>query len=195
MINRIAAYCALLTLLISGCLTPGELTPTQFFALDPRPEVETFDRGQLTLGIRRLAVARPYKQPMAYREGLDVGFRTRESWAESPDVMVTRAVTDAIIASGRFADAGNASEMNRPSLILTGELRKFHEDRGTTPGAAEIEVRLELRRLQDTEALWAETLHERIEMGGADARAFAAAMSQAVARIAQRAALGIANSL
>ena len=49
MMKRVAAFCVLASLL-AGCLTPSEITPTQYFTLDPQPEVETFAPTDLTLG-------------------------------------------------------------------------------------------------------------------------------------------------
>ena len=103
-------------------------------------------------------VAQPYRLPLVYQEGARLGVYPNEEWAEQPGDMVTRAVSDAIMATGRFQDVGNAADMARPDLILTGELRKFHEERSDTSLQAVISLHLELREARGTNAYWVETL-------------------------------------
>lgn len=178
-------------LFLTGCLSPGTVTPTQYYSLAPQVQVDTYETRQETLGVRPISAARPYKQPMVYRDGLYQGQRS-ELWAENPADVVTRAITDAIIATNRFSDAGNAAEMSRPDFILIGELRQFHEDRSVSPAIASIEVRIEVRQARDKEVLWSETLQARIPMEGSSAGHFAKAMSQALGQVATIAAEAIA---
>ena len=113
------------------------------------------------------------------------------TWAEEPGVAVTRAIRDAIAQTGRFADVGDAAEMARPEYTLTGELRKFHEDRAATPPVAVVEVRLELRESLGAKQLWAQTLTASVPLTGARPADFANAVSAAVAELSMRAADGI----
>jgi ABC-type uncharacterized transport system auxiliary subunit len=173
-------------LLLAGCLTAPEIVPVRYFAVDPVMNITPAEGSGLTLGVRPLVVARPYKSAMAYRSpSLEIGYRVNEEWAENPGDIVTRAVSDAMVALKRFRDAGNAGDMARPDLIMTGDLRKFVENRETSPGAAEIEVRLELREARGNGALWSATLSAKAPMEGDRARDLAAAMSRAVGRIAE----------
>ena len=181
-----------ITLSLSGCLSPGTVSPTQYYSLAPQLQIDTYEARQETLGVRPIVAARPYKQPMVYCDGLYQGQRS-ELWAENPADVVTRAITDAIIATNRFSDAGNAAEMARPDYILIGELRQFHENRSASPSVAEIELRIEVRQARDKEVLWSDTLSVRVSMAGASASDFANAMSQALTQVVTNAAKAIAE--
>jgi ABC-type uncharacterized transport system auxiliary subunit len=172
--------------LLMGCLTPATVTPTQRFMLAPEPVVAEAEPSSLTLGMRPIIPARPYRIPMAYQEeDQRLSFRRNHDWAEEPFLMVTRAILDAVRDTGRFADSGDAADMPRPDLVMTGELRRFHEDRTVAPHLAVIEVRLELRHARNPMALWAETLRETEPLSEDSAAAFAAAMSRALSRLAE----------
>ena len=84
--------------------------------------------------------------------------------------------------------------MARPDLILTGELRKYHENRTKTPPTAEIELRLELRNPREATALWAQTLHAEETLQGEGREALPVAMNQALASLAKAAAEAIATA-
>ncbi len=122
-----------------------------------------------------------------------LSYRDRDQWAEPPPNTVTRALGDAVVATGRFKDVGNAADMARPDLLLTGELRMFHENNAMTPPCAEIEVRLELRPAREQGALWAETLRETAPMESDTPEAVAAAMNMALSRLIVRAAESMAT--
>jgi len=192
--RHIARIAALLGLLVTtGCLTAPEIERTRQYVLNPQVGVESVAPINLTLGIRPLFSARPYGLPMAYLDNdQQLVFRPRDEWAEPPADSITRALTDALAATKRFMDVGNASDMARPDLLLTGELRKFHEDRNATPPVAELEVRIELRLSREPGIVWAGTLEEKIPMDSEEAGAFAAAMNEAVGKFAVRAAEAIA---
>jgi ABC-type uncharacterized transport system auxiliary subunit len=186
-------FCVAL-LSLSGCLSPGTVTPTRYYSLAPTFAVGTYETHDATLGVRPIVAARPYKQPMVYRDGLYLGNRS-EAWSENPADVVTRAITDAIVATNRFGDAGNAAEMARPDYILIGELRQFHENGGASPLIGEIEVRIEVREARDKAVLWSETVYVSAAMEGMGAGALADAMSRALGELATRVADGIAASL
>ena len=192
--RHIADIAILLGLLVTtGCLTAPEIERTRQYILNPQIELESVAPINLTLGIRPLFSARPYGLPMAYLDNdQQLVFRSRDEWAEPPADSITRALTDALVATKRFKDVGNASDMARPDLLLTGELRKFHENRNVTPPVAELEVRIELRLSRDPGIVWAGTLEAKIHMDSEEAGAFAAAMNEAVGKIAVRAAEAIA---
>ena len=188
----IAGFLLMITI-ITGCLTAPEIERTRMYTLYPKGDIKTVAPLNLSLGVRPLFSARPYGPPMVYLDAnQQLGFRIRDEWAEPPASSVTRALTDALTATCRFVDVGNAADMARPDLILTGELRKFHENRTTSPSTADIEVRIELRFSRNPGAVWAETLEESIPLASDDAAGFAAAMNEAVGRLAVRAAEAIA---
>jgi len=185
-----------LVLLCSACLTPREVQPVRLFTLDPQITVPPAARTELTLGVRPLSVARPYEREMVF-QGADqvLEYRRGQNWAEKPGTVLTRAISDALIASGRFSDVGNAADMARPDLMLTGELRKFHENRSVSPPVAELELRLELRGARDVRNFWDGTLRAEVPMEETGAAAFAAAMEAAVADVARQAAEAISGAV
>lgn len=176
LLTALAVTCAL-----AGCLGPRTLYPPAHYVLAPTPTVQDAAATPLTLGVRPLATARPYGLPMAYVDAQGrMGFRNDESWTETPTAAVTRALTDALAESGRFADVGNAADMARPDLTLTGEIRHFHEDRAGNPPQAVFSVRIELRPARDAGVIWADTVEARAPLVGGSPAAFARAMGEAV---------------
>lgn len=195
--NGIGGWTALgaFLMLSAGCLSPGTLQPTRYYALAPdHAPIRSEHPTGLTLGIRPLLAARPYGLPMAVLEADGrLSYREKLEWAEMPDRTVTRAITDLLAASGHFQDVGNAADMARPDLLLTGELRSFHENRGHQPPLAEVEVRVEVRYARHTGTIWAQTLREAEPMADSEPAVFAAAMNRAVTRLATRIAREITS--
>lgn len=181
---------------VAGCFGARELPAVHQYSLDPQIAVDRFPQVESTLGIRPLATARPYGLSMVYLEGnARLGISELDAWAETPRDVVTRAITDALVAAGRFRDVGNAAAMARPDLLLTGELRKFLENRTVSPRTAEIEVRFELREARGANCLWAETLRVERPLEKQSAAAFAAAMNEAVGQVVSQAATAIAKAV
>lgn len=188
---------AVLALALSGCLFAHNVVRTRHFTLEPQISVTRAERVEKTLGFRPLEVVQTYDRRITFL-GPDhaLGYREHEAWAEPPRDTVTRAIADALAATGRFSDVGNAADMARPDLMLTGELRKFCENRTRKPWTAEIEVRLELRETRGAAALWADTLHIEIPIQGkTTANALAAAMSKAIGDVAKNVAEAAAKAL
>jgi len=184
-----------LTLALAGCFGAQEITPTRYYPVEPDIQVEAVDAAGLTLGVRQLAAARPYRMPIAYIETGDVlQFRSRDSWSELPADTATRAILDGIRATRRFSDVGDAADMARPDLILTGEVRKFHERRDGAVHLAEVELRIELREARGAALVWADTLGEAIPVSGSGNPALAAAMAEALGNIVNQAAREIAQA-
>jgi len=177
----------LVTLVAASCATP-RYTPVTRYAIEPAVKVSEAGTLPATLGVRLLEAARPYKQKVVHREsGFVVGSYDSIEWAELPADVITRALIDAIAATHRFKDVGNASNLANPDLILTGTLRKFDEVHTTDPWTAECEVRLELRDVQQPEALWAATLTATEPLDRNETSALPGAMSRAVAKIVKQA--------
>ena len=176
---------------LAGCLAPRGV-PTRHYAIEPAIRVPRAATVACTVGVRPLLVARPYKLPMAYRSaGYRLAYRAQEEWTEHPGDVVTRAVTDALTATHRFSDVGDAAEMAQPDWVLTGEVRKFHENRAVDPPTAEVEVRLELRETRGRGLLWADRLDVAVPLADDSAEALADAMNAAVAQFAETAAARI----
>lgn len=212
-------HCLLIlcSVVMAGCLS-HKVASTRFFLIEPpavlhehgTPAPATMapaatEIGQvsgplpavpvaLTLGVRPFLAAKPYAQPMAYLgEDRELVFRDRVHWAEPPGEVLTRAVRDALAASGRFQDVGDAADMARPDLILTGEVRRFLENRTVTPAMAEVAVHIEVREARGVRLLWAGLLRATEPVHEATPGALTAAMSEAVARIAEDAARTLAG--
>ena len=180
-----------LGLFVAGCFTPSFTRPRQF-SIDPEIGLPQFEPTDQTVGIRALEFARLYRQPMVYRgPDHEIGYREDAEWAEPPRDLLTRALADALIATGRFRDVGNAADVRNPDFLLMGEVRRFDEDRTTTPWTAVCEVRLELRRGNSRDAVWSGTLAAQEPISGKNPSSLAAAMSQAVARVVEQAATRI----
>lgn len=186
---RLPLALALTAAALAGCLGPANVVPMRLYTLDPGIQVEENARTGLTLGLRPLRAAQPYSRKMAYlAEDNRIAYRAMDEWAEGPSEVVTRALIEALSGTRAFADVGDAGFMARPDLMLTGEIRKYHEDRTEAPPRAHLEVRIEMREARGAAALLAETLRIREPMDGETAADFAAAMERAVAKLAAAAA-------
>ncbi len=202
---------------MAGCLS-HKAAPTRFFLIEPSAALHQHDMpspaamspdeapagpapapppaapASLTLGLRPFLSAKPYGQPLAYLgEDHELVFRERIHWAEPPAEVVTRAVRDAVAASGRFQDVGDAADMARPDLILTGEVRRFLENRTVTPAMAEVAVHIEVREARGVRLLWAGLLRALEPVHEDTPGALSEALSEAVARIADDAARTLAG--
>ncbi len=190
--NLCFVLASLLILMAAGCMTTA-YTPTVQYALAPQVNVQPVETEAWTLGIRPVEPALPYKQRIVYREtGYELGFHVYAEWAELPREILTRTLSDALIASCRFGDVADAANLRLPDFILTGQLRKFDEDRTVTPREAVCEVRLELRGGFTRRLAWADTLTARVPVEGDGAPALADAMSHAVARMVEQAVTAMA---
>jgi len=188
------ALCALVAAL-SGCLGPREVLGPKVFMI--RPEITAPAAGKqlaATVGVRSFEAPLQYDRKMVVLEhDFRLGARSNESWAEAPAAAVTRCITDALLATGHFADVGNAFNMKRPDLELTGELRAFQENRTGKSPVAEVEVRLELREGLSPKVVWAGTLRESEPLSGDQGNALAVAMNAAVGRLAVKAAQAMSS--
>jgi ABC-type uncharacterized transport system auxiliary subunit len=182
-------------LVLAGCAGTS-YTPIRYFMVEvPHQAAEPIGEGP-SLGYRPLIAAKPYKSvAMAYRPANnELAYRLNEEWAEYPSDTMTRALSDALQATGQFADVGDAARMPLPDFILTGAIRAYHEDRTASPPVAVLEIHLELRERRGEMALWDHVLHAREPMDGISPAALASAMTKAVAHVADEAAAGIANA-
>jgi len=182
----------LIAVIAIGCAT--SYSPPTKYVLESDVQVAAAQQPlDKTLGIRPLVAARPYKQKVVYREsGFVLGEYSTVEWAELPADVVTRILSDSIVATHHFKDVGNAEDLALPDLVLTGELRKFDVVRTTDPWKAECEVRLELRDTQQPQAVWAVTFTDSEPLERNEASALPAAMSRAVAKIVKQAVEAIA---
>ena len=183
--TAMAGLLALCMLGVAGCLTPQNYTPISQFTIEPNiadiPESVSSDA---TLGIRRFSAAQPLKRDIFYRDpNLRVGNLLDAQWAESPADMMTRFVFDAAAASGRFQDIGLATDLSRPTFLLTGDVRRFNLDRTQDPWRAECQVHFELRAVANGQAAWSQTLSASVPLIENTTPSLPQAMSQAAAAV------------
>ncbi|GMV95565.1 MAG: hypothetical protein AMXMBFR82_53430 [Candidatus Hydrogenedentota bacterium] len=187
-------YAALaLAIAITGCATRSYNPPTRYL-LEPKVEVLAAQPLRQTLALRSLDPARPYREKIVYRDGLELGQYQTLEWAELPANVVSRALGDALRATGRFADVGPAPDVSQPDYTLTGSIRAFDLRKDTEPWTAVCEIRVEVRRSLSQNALFAQTLTSAVPLESNDTAALPAAMSAAVAEVVTEAANGIAAS-
>lgn len=187
---------AVIGMALAGCLGPRTLLETRQYVFSPAPaDLPALADSGNTLGIRPLGAALPYDLRMAILAGDgSLGYLSHDKWAERPEEVLTRALADALRATGRFSDVGDAAEMVRPSLILTGELRALRVNRTVFPAAAEVVVRLELRAARGPEAVWTGTLVETEPLEEDSGVGFARAANRAAGRLVTRAAAEMAKA-
>ena len=97
---------------------------------------------------------------------------------------IKQALTDALDATGRFEDVGNAADMARPDIILTGDIRSFHEDRGVSPAEAVVELHVAARIAQTKALVWSGLATARVPLTSGGAEGLRAAMEAAVTQAA-----------
>ena len=207
------AVATVLAAVLPSCATRSYVATTRY-VIEPVVDVAPSPATNLRLGIRAIEPAEPYKQKIKYRtEGLVLGEYANAEWAENARDVVTRALQDAIHKSNVFADVGDALDMGRPDLVLTGKLRRFEEDRTQEPAVVVCVVRLDVRKPVSGERVWGATVavEEPVEetvvqrsaasVGGKiepDSKnhlsAVARAMSTALGRLASTAADKLAES-
>jgi len=180
----------------AGCALLGQPLPVRTYYVAPSPEPPTFETTGSTLGIRPLVIERPFGTAMITREAdsrLDVS--SLAGWAEPPVITTTRAITDALRATGAFEDVGNAADLARPEFILTGELLAFYRDATTAPMSATVSIQLELRRAQSVDALWLGTVEQSIPLADDSEPALAEGLETALEQAANEAAKQIVQAV
>ena len=178
-------------LVMAGCATPT-FEPVVSYVLEPTPQVNPAQPTELTLGLRPIQAAKPYKQPIVYRDGQELGTYPDIQWSELPDTINTRALTEALVATGRFRDVGNAADMHTPDLILVGQLRKLDDLRGPDGRTAECELRVEVRWALGTDVVLADTFSARVPLERNEIDALPEAMRRALQEVVSQAATQIA---
>jgi ABC-type uncharacterized transport system auxiliary subunit len=184
----------LFALMLAGCIGRVPYTPTVRYAVEPDVSVTEREGTPRAVAVRSLQVALPYSRTkIVYRtEGYVLGDYEHVEWAEEPGAVVTRALIDGLIASGRFEDVGDALNVTSPDLLLVGELRRFDEVRTSDPWEACCEVRLVLREGLERNAVWAGTVAATVPLERNDVAALPAAMSEAVTAVVEEAVAEIA---
>lgn len=182
MIQRLSIP-AIALVLCAGCLTPAKGAPALRYVISPKIEVAEAQPNGKSLAVRPLEPARPYKQNVVYREGDRLGLYSSVEWSELPSDAATRALTDSLLASHRFADVANAVDLSQPQLVLTGQLRRFDLVRDTDPWSATCEIRLELREGLERRLVWSSTLTATEPLSKSDQSALPAAMNAALGRV------------
>lgn len=174
---------ALTMLLAAGCLTNREPLHLSTYIISPDPPVDVMgETGGPALAMRAFEPVRIYSTTrMVYRKGeYEVDVRKDGEWAEMPSDAVHRALHDALTRSRVFSDVGPALNVKASGLVLTGQLRRFDEDRSQSPPQAVVEIRLDLRSDGDGRLLWTGVAAARAPVEGPHPSDLAAAMTRAV---------------
>lgn len=183
-----------LALWLLGCATQP-IEPVRQFDVAPVVDVASAEPSQLVLGVRPFEAAKPYRQPVVIRTSpFELTIHPSAEWSQDPAMAVTRATTDAIIATNRFADVGDSRDLTRPDLVLIGNLRKYELDRTVQPWEAVCAARLELRDALSRKAVWTNTLTANVPLSQNALDALPEAMSEAVSNLAKQAATAIADA-
>ena len=176
--SSLAVAVTFLLLLSMSCLSTPVVEKTWYYTLSPQVKIEECEVIDYTLGIRSVPTSKAYGLQMAYLDNnFEIAYRERERWVEHPSVVVSRAVQDAIVSTGRFADAGNAADLARPDLIMTGELRAFHENRSDEVSTAELGVHFQSRRAFMPGLLWSDTIMKSAVLSSSNALEFSETMN------------------
>ena len=196
MILRIVWAIALPAALLSGCLTPNSVEPTRYYTVDAAPQSPGEAATELSLGMRALVAARPYKLEIAYRaEANRLAYFPRSEWAELPGTLVSRSLMDAIAASKIFSDAGDAATMARPDFIFTGELRRFEADyTGDTPKFV-VTISGSIRATGEGKNLWMDEVEARVPLENASPYGASDASLADIARAASEAVALVSSEL
>lgn len=193
-VYRSVAGAVTLAAVLCGCLGPKDYVERTNYILRPQLNVPKAAPTVKTVGVRPLAPAESVRDEIAYRkEAYELRYYDSARWAESPRDAVTRTLKDALLASGHFADVGDARDV-QPTLLVIGELREFEEVRDAEGRFAVVTVRLEARYTADDKAAWTGTINSRVPVEGDGLSALAASMSRAIAEIAEKAAAGIVQN-
>ncbi|HRI89496.1 MAG TPA: ABC-type transport auxiliary lipoprotein family protein [Candidatus Hydrogenedentes bacterium] len=189
--TRRLTIAAMMTVLCAGCVGLNKVTPPLRYVIEPKPAIAAVEKSEFSIAVRTLEAARPYKQNVVYREGEELGTYSTVEWSELPSDATTRAIVDALDASGRFKDVGSALDLASPDLILTGQLRRFDLVRDAEPWTAVCEIRLELRKSQGREPVWSRTLTAVEPLEAPNNAALPRAMNTALGRLIQEAVAAI----
>jgi ABC-type uncharacterized transport system auxiliary subunit len=183
-------------LITTGCLTPQSYTPLAQYTIEPDlNDLPNATLSDYTLGIRRFGAAQTLKRDIFYRDpDLRVGNLLDAQWAEFPADMMTRYIFDAAATSGRFRDVGLATDLSRPTFLLTGDLRKFDLDRSQDPWHAVCQIHFELRTVSNSQAAWSRTLTASVPLTENTIPALPKAMSEATTAVIHQAMTAIAQA-
>ncbi len=168
--------------------------PMRYFAVYPEIAIERMQATDRTIGMRPLLAGRMHNERMLFvADGNAVDAYPHAAWTDMPRDVVGKALLDALTATHRFRDVGDAADMRSPTYLLTGELRRFEEVRTAGKASALCEVRLELRSFGDRDLIWADAVSATEPMSCEGPAALTEAMTKAVARVARDAASQIAS--
>ncbi len=180
-------------LVLAGCMTPRYI-PTTWYAVDPVLNVEAAAPGSQSLAIRFLEAGRPYNEKMVFRQGVELVRYPSSEWADLPNRVATRALTEAVTRTGRFTDVGDAVDMPAPDLVLTGDLLRFEEVRTDDGVKAVCEIRIDVRsRTEAATAVYSGAMGCEAPLAGDGPAALAEAMGSALGEVVSKLANDLAS--
>jgi len=178
--------------LAPGCMT-SEYIPNTYY--DVAPQIEVPSAGGThgaSIGVRPLMAGLAYGDAMLYRqEGYALRQYEHALWADSPAAIVTHALVTALRGAQTFTDVGYAAAMQQPDYVLTGRLLAFEEMRRGDERLALCRLDVAVRSAQEDRTLFAGEVTGEVPMESDTKLALAAAMSEAVAQVAEE----LANAL
>jgi len=196
MTRRAAARAALMCTALAGCLGDlggGPAPETRYYALSA-PAAAAGVSGSPAIAVEELRADAPYDdRRIVYRTGRHrVAYDEDDQWVSAPGALVADSLRRAYQASGRFGMV-LAEPGAETAAIMGGRVLAFEEvDRGRQPGIAHVVLDLELRDAETGRILWSRRADQRVAVGRPTRDALAAALSAALARIADSTAAEIA---
>lgn len=164
---------------LSSC---SSYIPTYYYMIDTDPEFEKADKPlPVSVTVGTLRSPSRYQDRMVYRKSrYEMGFYEYSEWIEPPAEMVTRAVVNALDASGLFSRVDTLDFTPGTDLIVLGEITRFDQEVQGEENFADCELLLELVRADGEEVTWRYRAKARVKQEKEGE--FAAAMSEAVRR-------------
>ena len=173
---------------LMSCLGSQGFTPTRFYSINVASEAAplALRTWPVMLGVRPFTAALRYRDRILYRvSDVEVGFYEYARWVEPPEEMVLRAVTERLRQARLFRQVTSADSVQLPAWILSAEVTRFDEVRGTSASQAECWLRLELRHARTEVLLWSGVLQASALLQAETPQGLAQAMSRAVQDVAR----------
>jgi len=173
---------AIAALTITSCQS---YLQTEHFRIDTEPAVpKAAKRIPLTLLVNTSRSPSRYQDQIFYRSSeYEVGFYEYSRWVEQPSEMVTRALINALDASGLFESVVLPGGASNPDLILQTAITSFDQVVSKEGNSAECSLTMSILHGGSGKAVWQYKAKAVVKQNGK----FAAAMSEAVAEVIRKA--------
>jgi len=181
------------TLVLAGC-TAGTYTPIVYYTARPQVDLDTYERVDVSVGVREFDFVRPKPRVMAYRlPDRSLHLYPYAEWSESPNALLTRKVIDLFRRTGRFEDVGLATVIAPPQWMVTGTVTAFEEVREDGDAQAVCELSLTVRDREFDTLIWSGNLVGKAQCTAGDPASVAQAMEMAIQQVLAEAASTVAS--